>query len=68
MKGHAGPHYETDYITNRALQEIFGLDRTEEYTACAGQFTSSATAGLSFKYVAWIEIDHDGRRSVVQVR
>eukprot|EP00965_Chrysotila_dentata_P182500 6026467-Pleurochrysis_carterae.AAC.1 len=68
MKGYAGPHYETDFITDRALQEISGLDRTEEYTACADQFTSRTTAGLRSKYVARIEIDHDGRRSVVQVR
>eukprot|EP00965_Chrysotila_dentata_P073079 2415286-Pleurochrysis_carterae.AAC.1 len=30
--------------------------------------TSYATAELHSKYVAWIEIDHDGRKSVVQVR
>eukprot|EP00965_Chrysotila_dentata_P046933 1557995-Pleurochrysis_carterae.AAC.1 len=68
VKGYAGPHYKTDFITDRALQEISGFDRTEEYTACADMFTSYATAELHSKHVAWIEIDHDGRKSVVQVR
>eukprot|EP00965_Chrysotila_dentata_P079493 2621577-Pleurochrysis_carterae.AAC.1 len=68
MKAYAGPHYETAFITDRALREISGLDSTEKYTACADQFTSRATAGFHSKYVAWIEIDYDGRKSVVQVR
>eukprot|EP00965_Chrysotila_dentata_P099266 3282377-Pleurochrysis_carterae.AAC.1 len=66
MKGYTGPHYKTDFITDRALQEISELDRTEKYTACADQFTLRATAGLHSEHVAWIEIDHEGRKSVVQ--
>eukprot|EP00965_Chrysotila_dentata_P042539 1410990-Pleurochrysis_carterae.AAC.1 len=68
MKGYASSFYETDFITDRALQKISGLNRTEEYTACADQITSRASSGLNSRYVAWIEIDHDGRKSVVQVR
>eukprot|EP00965_Chrysotila_dentata_P093776 3099628-Pleurochrysis_carterae.AAC.1 len=46
---------------------ITGLDNAEEYTASADQITSRAT-GLLSESVAWVEIDDDGRKSVMQVR
>eukprot|EP00965_Chrysotila_dentata_P077257 2550821-Pleurochrysis_carterae.AAC.1 len=46
---------------------ICGLDNTEEYTASADQITSRVT-GLLSESVAWVEIDDNGRKSVVQVR
>eukprot|EP00965_Chrysotila_dentata_P070890 2343130-Pleurochrysis_carterae.AAC.1 len=43
------------------------MDNPEEYTARADQL-SSRTTGLYSESVAWVEIDDDGRKSVVQVR
>eukprot|EP00965_Chrysotila_dentata_P146318 4832065-Pleurochrysis_carterae.AAC.1 len=43
------------------------MDNTEEYTDRADQLISRAT-GLYSKSVAWVEIDDDGRKSVVQAR
>eukprot|EP00965_Chrysotila_dentata_P059988 1989696-Pleurochrysis_carterae.AAC.1 len=43
------------------------MDNTEEYTARADQLISLVT-GLYSESVAWVEIDDDGRKSVVQVR
>eukprot|EP00965_Chrysotila_dentata_P114029 3770776-Pleurochrysis_carterae.AAC.1 len=68
VKTYAGLNYETDFITNKALRDISELNNTEEYTACADQFVSRATAGLYSVSVAWVEIDDDSRKSVVQVR
>eukprot|EP00965_Chrysotila_dentata_P153029 5057472-Pleurochrysis_carterae.AAC.1 len=61
-------NYETDFITDKALRDIAGLDNPEEYTACADQLVSRVTAGLHSVSVTWIEIDDDGRKSVMQVR
>eukprot|EP00965_Chrysotila_dentata_P021826 723162-Pleurochrysis_carterae.AAC.1 len=35
---------------------------------CAERLTSRTTAGLHSDFVVWIEIDNDGRKSVVQIR
>eukprot|EP00965_Chrysotila_dentata_P094896 3138682-Pleurochrysis_carterae.AAC.1 len=64
MKIYAGVHYEADFITDKALQEISGLDDAEKYMACADRLTSRATARLHSDFVAWIEIDNDDRKSV----
>eukprot|EP00965_Chrysotila_dentata_P046145 1534193-Pleurochrysis_carterae.AAC.2 len=63
---YVGLRYEADFITDKALRKISGLHNTEEYTARADQLTSRAT-GLFSESVAWVEIDDDGRKSVVQV-
>eukprot|EP00965_Chrysotila_dentata_P037714 1254378-Pleurochrysis_carterae.AAC.1 len=65
LKIYTGPHYDTDVITAMALRRITGLDNAEEYTASADQITSRAT-GLISESVAWVEIDDNGRKSVVQ--
>eukprot|EP00965_Chrysotila_dentata_P145693 4812762-Pleurochrysis_carterae.AAC.1 len=67
LKTYVGLNYETDFITDLGLQMISGLDITEEYTARADQLLSRAT-GLYSEAVAWVEIDDNGRKSVVQVR
>ena len=64
---YVGLRYEADFITDKALREIAGMDNTEEYEARADQLISRAT-GLYSESVAWVEIDDDGRKSVVQVR
>eukprot|EP00965_Chrysotila_dentata_P131198 4337177-Pleurochrysis_carterae.AAC.1 len=64
MKVYVGMHYEADFITDKALHEISGLDDIEKYMACADRLTSRATAGLHSDFVAWVEIDNDGRKSV----
>eukprot|EP00965_Chrysotila_dentata_P098322 3250767-Pleurochrysis_carterae.AAC.1 len=67
LKTYVGLNYETDFITDLALQMISELDNTEEYTARADQLISRVT-GLFSESVAWVEIDDNGRKSVVQVR
>eukprot|EP00965_Chrysotila_dentata_P114910 3797916-Pleurochrysis_carterae.AAC.1 len=66
VKTYAGMNYETNFITDKALRDIAGLDNPEEYTACVYQLFSRVTAGLHTVSVAWVEIDDDGRKSVVQ--
>eukprot|EP00965_Chrysotila_dentata_P142504 4710771-Pleurochrysis_carterae.AAC.1 len=65
MRIYTGLHYEADFITDKALREISGMDNPEEYTAKADQLFSRAT-GLYSESVVWVEIDDDGRKSVVQ--
>eukprot|EP00965_Chrysotila_dentata_P020930 693329-Pleurochrysis_carterae.AAC.1 len=65
LKIHIGLQHNIDVITATALRMITGLDNAEEYTASADQITSRAT-GLLSKSVAWVEIDDNGRKSVVQ--
>eukprot|EP00965_Chrysotila_dentata_P174971 5776458-Pleurochrysis_carterae.AAC.1 len=59
------PAHEADFITDKALREISGMYNPEEYTARADQLTSRAT-GLYSESVAWVEIDDDDRKQVVQ--
>eukprot|EP00965_Chrysotila_dentata_P107964 3565709-Pleurochrysis_carterae.AAC.1 len=67
LKIHIGSQHDIDVITATALRMITRLDDAEEYTASADLITSRAT-GLLSESVAWVEIDDNGRKSVVQVR
>eukprot|EP00965_Chrysotila_dentata_P246378 6207124-Pleurochrysis_carterae.AAC.1 len=67
LKIRVGPQHDLDAITATALRMITGLNNAEEYTASADQITSRAT-GLLSGSIAWVEIDNNGRKSVLQVR
>eukprot|EP00965_Chrysotila_dentata_P001413 46069-Pleurochrysis_carterae.AAC.1 len=62
-----GPEHDYDVITASALQLMTRSANAEEHAASADQITSRAT-GLMSDCVAWVEIDDNGRKSVVQVR
>eukprot|EP00965_Chrysotila_dentata_P148297 4895946-Pleurochrysis_carterae.AAC.1 len=67
LKTYVGLNYEADFIFDLGLQMVSGWDNTEEYTARADQLLSRAT-GLYSEAVAWVEINDNGHKTVVQVR
>eukprot|EP00965_Chrysotila_dentata_P247323 6207684-Pleurochrysis_carterae.AAC.1 len=62
-----GPEHDIDISTASTLRLITGSANAEEHAASADQITSRATRLMS-DCVAWVEIDDNGRKSVVQVR
>eukprot|EP00965_Chrysotila_dentata_P244388 6205956-Pleurochrysis_carterae.AAC.2 len=54
-----------DNITATALRQLIPVDQAEDYAALAAEVTSRFTKLVS-NQVAWVEIEDNGRKSVVQ--